>query len=344
MVTIFMKFPVNYRKHGRTVTCRHSGGFTLVELLVVIAIIGILIAMLLPAVQAAREAARTLQCRNNLKQLSLGMLNHESQMGYFPTGGIKGGWWIGEPDKGCGEYQGGGWFYNVLPFIEQQGVHDVGAGQSDAERRALWAVQVTKPIAAANCPSRRAPDTYGLGPYDTVNCWSNIDMPTGLAKIDYAANAGSTTVVFGQPADAFTEHTGISYGFSMVKMSEILDGASNTYAVGEKSVPPDAYPATNGIEACWGDNVSMFSGHDWTIARYTYYDPTTPTLSYAPRRDQGGYIGVVTEAAFGSAHSSGFNMAFCDGSVRTINYTIDLFIHSCLGNRNDGQTIDNAEY
>ena len=289
-----------------------------------------------------------MQCSNNLKQLSLGMLNHESQMGYFPTNGFissgNGGWWIGEPDLGFGEKQPGGWFFNVLSFIEQQMVHDVGSGKSDAERRALWAVQVTKPLAAANCPSRREPATYGLAEYDTVSHWANIDMPTGLAKLDYAANAGSTEYVFWLPAANFSQHTGISYAFSMVRMADIRDGTSNTYAVGEKSVPPDAYPATNGVDACWGDDVSMFSGHDWTTARYAYYSSANPGLSYAPRQDQGGYVGGTTEAAFGSAHSSSLNMAFCDGSVRAISYSIDLFVHSCLGNRDDGKPIDAAAY
>ena len=177
-----------------------KSGFTLVELLVVITIIGILIALLLPAVQAAREAARRMQCSNNFKQLSLGMSNHEAQLGFFPTGGFwpsgGGAWWVGQPDRGFGEKQYGGWFYNVFPFIEQQAVHDVGAGKTDAERRALWAVQITKPIAVANCPTRRPPATYGLGPYDTTDYWQNIDMPTGLAKLDYAVNAGSTVYMW----------------------------------------------------------------------------------------------------------------------------------------------------
>ena len=255
----------------------------------------------------------------------------------------RGAWWVGEPDQGFGEKQYGGWFYNVLPFIEQQAVHDVGAG-NDAQRKILWTTQVGKPVAAANCPSRRPPATYGLGPYNTTNNWQNINMPTGLAKLDYAVNAGSTQVQWSLDVAAFGQHTGISYGHSTVRIADINDGTSNTYAVGEKRVPPDAYIPPDGIFTCWGDNASAYSAHDWSTTRYTYYDSTTPANSYAPSQDQGGYIGVTTEAAFGGAHSFSFNMAFCDGSVRSISYNISLQVHSYLGNRNDGAPIDASTY
>ncbi len=117
-------------RHRQCEMLRIRMGFTLVELLVVIAIIGILIALLLPAVQAAREAARRIECGNHLKQIGLGALNHHETHRHMPTGGW--GWrWTGDPDKGFGKDQPGGWAFAILPFIEEQNLHDLGRGQSD---------------------------------------------------------------------------------------------------------------------------------------------------------------------------------------------------------------------
>src|SRR5437763_2442587 len=106
--------------------CRHRG-FTLVELLVVIAIIGILVALLLPAVQAAREAARRSQCKNNLKQIGLAAMSHLDTQKHYPTGGW-GYRWTGDPDLGFGTNQPGGWLFNLLPWMEEQMVHDMAKG------------------------------------------------------------------------------------------------------------------------------------------------------------------------------------------------------------------------
>ena len=118
---------------GRLAICP-TLGFTLVELLVVITIIAILIALLLPAVQAAREAARQAQCQNHLKQLALGCLQHESASKRMPTNGW-GFAWTGDSNRGTDWRQPAGWIYNILPYIEQQALHDLG--QRHGGHRAL---------------------------------------------------------------------------------------------------------------------------------------------------------------------------------------------------------------
>ena len=110
-------------------------GFTLVELLVVITIIGILMAMLLPAVNSAREAGRNAQCKNNLKQMGTACLAHEEAQEIFPTGGW-GCYWVGDPDCGYGINQPGGWIYNILPHTEQTALHDLGREYGKQQREA----------------------------------------------------------------------------------------------------------------------------------------------------------------------------------------------------------------
>jgi prepilin-type processing-associated H-X9-DG protein len=334
----------------------------LVELLVVITIIGILIALLLPAVQAAREAARRVQCSNHLKQLALGALAHESANGYLPSEG----WgvdFVGDPDRGFGRRQPGGWAFNVLPFIEMQDLHDLGLGQTDTTLRAAAIVQrLTTPLAVLSCPTRRSPvlypSTHSMAfNYAVGTQASSQGLPGLVGKIDYACNAGTTvdSNMPGGPSDvvtgdtwsagswtgqAHTKDTGVMFMHSAIKLAEITDGASNTYMIGEKYCMPDHYfdGASN-----WDDQ-SWDTAADWDTMRFTgsAIPPNDSSFlannqDYFPSQDTPG---LGQGLAFGSAHSDGFYMAFCDGSVQFIRYTIDSAVHWYLGNRSDEQPVD----
>lgn len=330
-------------------------GFTLVELLVVVTIIGILIALLLPAVQAAREAARRLQCSNNLKQIGLACLNHEQQQGHYPSGGWS-GVWVGDPDRGFGVKQPGGWIYNILPFMEQMAVYQLPV---DGQPGAITPKQVEgaqammkTPLSALNCSSRRPaaaiPNYYNFAP-------ANGNSSALFARTDYAVNVGdpqraeltgiseynapgslgngdSTTYVWPNVSD----FNGISYMRSTVAVADITDGTSNTYLAGEKSLNPDDYVTGKAN----GDDWSMYTGFQNDNGRSTYYNSTNPSASWTPLCDTPSYAG---DNQFGSAHAGGCNFVLCDGSVRSIIYSIDPWTHRCLGVRNDGQPIDGSK-
>src|SRR3954469_6101790 len=169
--------------------------FTLVELLVVIAIIGILVALLLPAVQAAREAARRSQCQNHLKQIGVGFLNHESARKIFPGAGWS-PWWVGDPLWGTGKKQPGGWMYQILPYIEEQALFDLpGDGQKAVitpQQRAAAVTMQQTPVSVFNCPSRRPAKAYVCKLDPGIWTPKNSDAITTTARGDYAANAGDT--------------------------------------------------------------------------------------------------------------------------------------------------------
>jgi prepilin-type N-terminal cleavage/methylation domain-containing protein/prepilin-type processing-associated H-X9-DG protein len=336
-------------------------GFTLVELLVVITIIGILIALLLPAVQAAREAARKLQCSNNLKQASLAMLQHEEQNGCFPSGGW-GYWWVGDPDRGTGKDQPGCWAFSILSFMELTNLQQLGSDGSiqniSASQRAGSTKRIQTPVTAMNCPSRRNPIVFALGWFSGSATFYGANAVNAVARADYAACAGDADME-GQwldgPSDYATARvwdanfpngnptwpnvkkwaTGICYLRSRVMISEITDGASNTYMLGEKYLVPDNY--YNGNDGA--DNESIFAGTDNDNLRVTYYNGNTAT--HTPIQDTPGRW---DSNRFGSAHPIGLNMSFCDGSVQAINYSIDPEAHRRLGNRQDGLSVDPKNY
>src|SRR5438132_95996 len=172
---------------------RHSGskrpsldrtaGFTLIELLVVIAIIAVLVGLLLPSVQRVRETANRIKCANNLKQMGLAALNHESTFKRFPGGGW-GERWVGEPDRGTGNSQPGGWMYQILWFVEQDNLESWGAGLPRAQQLQINTQRVGRPIPIMNCPTRRNGGPYANRQGLTyMNC---AGSPPVLARADYA--------------------------------------------------------------------------------------------------------------------------------------------------------------
>ena len=280
---------------------RHSKGlrgFTLVELLVSIAIIGVMVGLLLPAVQSARESARFTQCRNHLKQISLAIHMHESQYTHLPDGGID--WFSGRSMQNgmprISPDQNWGWMYQILPFIEEGAIY---AEQSDAVVRA-------HSVSHYFCPSRRSSvvKDYGGQP---------------RAVNDYAGNGGIQT----QP-DAYWGN-GVEGGFmarsrhsSKATTATIRDGLSNTLMIGEKSVNDVLYQSLS----C-ADNEGWTAGWDWDTIRWGNVSPIhDPNASDCM-------------PWFGAVHQGGCLFAFGDGSVHTITYSIEQQLFRSLSHCED---------
>jgi prepilin-type N-terminal cleavage/methylation domain-containing protein len=344
-----------------------ASGFTLVELLVVIAIIGVLVALLLPAVQAAREAARRAQCTNQLRQIALAWQMHHDANRFFPSAGW-GYAWIGDPDRGFGKSQSGSWAYSVLPYMEGGNIHQLGLGATAAVKRDALTRLAETPVTTFYCPSRRPAAPYrnadeGLGP----NINFNFGNPPMLARTDYAANLGPRVVAgFGDPPsvgyqwgagpqpsdadqglnfkmekfDAFNKLQGITYQRSEIQLKHITDGTSNTYMLGEKYVNPDYYEggrSSTFSEKDIGDDQGAWIGDDLDNNRLT------GPVSYAEARPAPDQPGLQWFRAFGSAHPSTFFMATCDASVHGVSYDIDPVVHHAYGTRNGGET-ENAGF
>lgn len=354
---------------------RRARGFTLVELLVVIAIIGILVGLLMPAVEMAREGGRRATCANNVKQLSLACLEHLQKQGYFPSGGW-GYLWTGVPDRGFGLEQPGGWIYNILPYIDQAGLHDYA--DSTKPPAESYRIRLQTPLAVLHCPTRRKaipyPNKITAGgdslayhyqqPHPVYDLDQNLKI-TKMARNDYAINGGSKHIDHGtgphNKTDKFILTNPVNWGAfppvdrkinglcfvrSQIREGAVTDGMSNTYLLGEK------YLSVNdrGRGAAVGDDEHAYSGDDIDLIRWGRNPALHPgeddddPLSYTPMSDSTiaalDVVGKLKDRCFGGPHRAGFNMAFCDGSVRLINYGIDLSTHEWLCSRNDHRAID----
>lgn len=307
---------------------RLSHAFTLVELLVVIAIIGILVALLLPAIQAAREAARRSECANNLKQFGVALHNYHSSYKRFPPGSIR-TWNVPDP-PGSWSTSMISWIARVLPYCEQEVIaEDIdwerwpgSAGTENTEARQIE-------LSLCRCPSdRNITPTSGFAPTNYVVCIGNTD------------NSGSSNAVFG--INSFT------------KIADILDGTSTTLAVSECKINEPwvrRYEGSGDYVACQAgtappisSNVNIGSqcrGFSWFFAQrncsWTFSTLFAPNDRLIDNHECENWTTTGVFAAR-SRHPGGVNVAMADGSTQFIVESIDYLTWQALGSR-EGQEV-----
>ena len=332
---------------------------TIVELLVVIAVIAVLAALLLPALQAAREAGRRSQCGNNLKNVGLGLLLYHDAHKQFPCGGW-GHFWVGVPERGTGPRQPGGWAYCTLPYVEEAALHDRGTGAIGQTATEEYSRRVQTPVPLFVCPSRRPASAW---PISDSFAFARSPRPYGnvsvLARSDYAINAGTAHVLgIGGPTDlkqgedetywrngpTTPKFSGISHFHCAASLKSINDGTSRTYLAGEKYVPSER--TMDGT--AFGDNASLYAGYSSDLYRFAgVIENLKVKLSPygSPLQDFDRPDSLPPDyTRFGSAHPSGFGMAYCDGSVQFVTFDVSPEIHFRAGHRKDeGNPIESLQ-
>ena len=311
---------------GRPARTRSSGGrdargprvgFTLIELLVVIAIIAVLIGLLLPAVQKAREAASRASCLNNLKQIGLGLHNYHAAYGHFPAGYTS----AAASVNGDGLGPGWGWATHLLPFMEQDPLFRSIYLSKDIADPANAAARTTS-LKSYLCPS----DFPRTPTFDAVAEGGTVICPVAFSN--YAGVGGLYEVT-----DNPDVNTGVLLRNSRYRVTDILDGASNTLMVTERHSGQS--PMTTWTGAVTGAvNPPLVPG---------YEEEGPPTLvlinlgEAADRRTPNNPLGHVEDAS--SRHVGGVNALFGDGSVRFVPNAINPATWAALGTRDGGEVV-----
>ena len=334
-------------------TSRNKRGFTLVELLVVIAIIGILIGMLLPAVQQVRAAARRASCLNNMRQLGLAAHNFESAYGNFPTAGGSASQLQAEETAPMHGFENLGWMYQLLPFIEQS---------NSADQRRTIAITgggiAEFPVESFNCPSRDARfadlgwTILQLGDYAGIMGSENIAGNNGFAwNPGEALRDGEEDVVWtGIISRGGHFGQGRVWKLQKIDFGAIADGSSNTMMLAEKSVLAEDYTVFGQFPWRYWEFFGYYTGADWPTMRQfgaLNVDGTNsgPNIEYPVLGDsearpdnisfEGG-TNVRRELSFGSAHAGTLSVVMGDGSTHSVRRDANLLTLDSLGKREDG--------